>query len=238
MKKTALIAVVLGGLLAHGPVASAQPLQPDRPAQAAQPGERAEPARPAQPLRGLQPPPERSPDVPAPATSSNPFPEPNVVLEDLVQRVAEASGRQFLIHMPIPARIYVRGTLPETPSYPVLLSILASNDLAVFEAEGIVNIVRAANARQLPSRIVQVDNDSIPDDEVVTRVLTVPAGYGISATQLVPILRPLQPQNAHLTALAAPGDAETASKLVIVDRYANVKRITEVIREIVGSVGL
>jgi general secretion pathway protein D len=151
----------------------------------------------------------------------NPRPEPNVVLEDLVRRVAEASGRDFLIHAPVPARIYVRGTLQETPTYSQLLSILRTNGLTIFMAEDIVNIVPDANARSMPTRVVQEDDDRIPDDEIVTRVIRT---QHVPAAQLVPALRPMQPQEAHLTAMTQ------SNTLVIVDRYANVRRITEVIR--------
>jgi general secretion pathway protein D len=45
----------------------------------------------------------------------------------------------------------------------------------------------------------------------------------MSAPQVVPILRPLLPQYAHLAALPEQ------NVLVIVDRYANVKRLTEIV---------
>ncbi len=54
----------------------------------------------------------------------------------------------------------------------------------------------------------------------------------------MPVLRPMMPQQAHLTALPPTASEQAASKLVIVDSYANVKRITEVVRLIVGSVSL
>jgi len=153
------------------------------------------------------------------------------VLEDLLRRVAAETGRTFVIDPRAPARIYVGGTLEGTPSYGVLLSILRNHGLAAVELEGVVHVIPDTLVRAAPTRIVQTDEDSIPDDEIVTRVITLPEGG--QAAQLVPILHPLQPQNAHLTAL--PGD-RVGNKLVIVDSYANVKRLTEVIRLIAGSV--
>jgi general secretion pathway protein D len=69
--------------------------------------------------------------------------------------------------------------------------------------------------------MVQTDDASIAADEWVTRVLTT---TNIEAVQLVPILRPLLPQAAHL---AAHG---TTNRLIVMDRYGNVRRITEIVR--------
>ncbi len=59
-----------------------------------------------------------------------------------------------------------------------------------------------------------------PDHEIVTRIL---GAKNISVTQLVPILRPMIPQYGHLAALPC------VNKLIMVDTYANVRRIESVI---------
>jgi len=56
--------------------------------------------------------------------------------------------------------------------------------------------------------------------EYVTRLIRV---RSIPATQLVPILRSLLPQNAHLAAVSC------TNELIIVDTYANVRRIESVV---------
>ena len=224
MTTNKLTAIAIGALLALGSAAFAQPPEPQIQGQP-QPGSRGPaepPLRPPAAAETPQRPGARAPDAVAR--------EPNVDLVELVRRVAEETGREFLIHPVAATRVYLAGTVDGTPSYPVLLSILRLNGFIVFESEGVVNIVPDAFARAVPTRIVQVDNDSIPDDETVTRVLTLPED--VSGAQLVPILRPIMPQQAHLTAL------QSGNKIVIVDTYANVKRMTEVIRLLVGSVGL
>jgi type II secretory pathway component GspD/PulD (secretin) len=149
---------------------------------------------------------------------------PNIDLEELLARVAASSDKEFLIDRRARAHIYVGGTSLEEPSYPLLLSILRANGLAAVEIEGRVHVLPAADARQLPGRLVQRDDAKVSDDEWVTRVITVRNG---NAARLVPILRPLLPQEAHLAAMVEEGDR--SSKLIIVDRYANVRRITEVV---------
>lgn len=222
MTTTALTAIVIGGLLSFGIAAFAQPPEPRPPAPPAQPP--AQPASPAQP-----------PQTAAPADTQSERREPNVLLEDLLRRVGAETGLNFVVDPRAPPRVHVGGTLEATPSYEQLRLILRSHSLMAVEAGGVVHIMPDAMARAVPTRIVQTDNDSIPDDEIVTRVITLPED--VQAAQLVPVLRPMMPQNAHFAALLPPSpNGRGANKVVIVDSYANVKRITEVIRLIVGSV--
>jgi general secretion pathway protein D len=82
------------------------------------------------------------------------------------------------------------------------------------------NIVRSNEIRYLPTPIVQTDNDALAPDEWITRVVTV---TNLSSASLVPILRPMLPQAAHLAALPP-------NHLIVVDQYGNVKRITAIIK--------
>jgi general secretion pathway protein D len=148
---------------------------------------------------------------------------PLVELAPLLQRVERASNKRFLVERNVPPRIFLGGVDDNDVTYPVLLSILRANNLAAVEIEGRVNIVSVNEIRNYPIPLIQNDDSSIAADEWVTRVLTttnVPAG------SLVPILRPMLPQWAHL---AATGEQ---NKLIVVDRYANVRRITELVRSL------
>jgi type II secretory pathway component GspD/PulD (secretin) len=62
--------------------------------------------------------------------------------------------------------------------------------------------------------------DTRPDAEFVSKVITVKS---VPAAELVPILRPLLPQSGHLAALPC------VNKLIIVDTFANVRRIQSII---------
>jgi general secretion pathway protein D len=151
--------------------------------------------------------------------------ESSVDLHDLVAQVARSTGKEFLIDPRVRARVYSAPRI-ENPTYALLLSVLRLNGYMAVEIGGKVNILPDANARSMPTRLVQRDDSSVPDDEVITRVITVP---GNNAANLVPILRPLLPQSAHLAALVQ-GDEN--NKLIVVDTYANVRRLTELIRNL------
>ena len=89
-------------------------------------------------------------------------------------------------------------------------------------AGDVIKIVPDANMRQYPG-------DDLPErvspssDEVVTQVLSV---KNVSAAQLVPVLRPLMPQNAQLSAVTG------ANILIISDHANNVSRIMRIIERI------
>lgn len=145
---------------------------------------------------------------------------PMVELAPLLQRVERASGKQFLVDPRLGARLYLGGVDPDDVTYPVLLAIFRLNGFAAFESEGRVNIIPDANVR-FHAPLVQTDDASIPADLYVTRVLTT---ANVAAANLVPILRPMMSQAAHLAAHA------DSNQLILEDRYENIQRITAVIR--------
>jgi general secretion pathway protein D len=143
-----------------------------------------------------------------------------VELAPLLQRVERASGKRFLVDARLGTRIYLAGVEPNDVTYPVLLAVLRANGFAAFESEGYVNLVPDANIR-FHAPLLPTDDASIPADLYVTRVLAtehVPTAY------LVPILRPLMPQSAHLAS------SQTGNQLIVMDRYENVRRITAIVR--------
>lgn len=169
-----------------------------------------------------RPPPVEAPPAPSPPAETPPDPRgPGVELATIIEQVAASSGREFLVDPRVRARVLSVPPI-ENPSYEDLLSMLRVHGYLAVEIAGRVNILPDANARQIPTRLLQRDDGDVHDDEWVTRVLTVPNGQ---AGQLVPLLRPMMPQPAHL---AATGDG----KLIIVDTYANVRRITELVNEL------
>jgi type II/III secretion system protein len=162
--------------------------------------------------------PSAQPPPPAPRIDPD---LPMVELLPLLQRVERASGKRFVVDRRLGSKIYLGTVDPNDVTYPKLLSILWVNGFAAFESEGLVKLVPDANMRFYETRLAQTDDASIPPDEFVTRVL---GATNISVVQLVPILRPLMPQAAHLA-----GHADS-NQLVLMDRYANIQRITAIVR--------
>jgi len=160
---------------------------------------------------------------PAPPPESALRRDNSVDIADLLARVAASTGKKFLVDPRIRAQV-LTVPLVEAPTYAELLSILRIHGFAAYESSGRVNIIPDANARFMPSRLLQRDDPSVPDDEYVTRVIKV-----ANAALLVPVLRPLMAPSAHLAATTPP-DGETGDgQLILFDTYANVRRMTEII---------
>jgi general secretion pathway protein D len=106
-------------------------------------------------------------------------------------------------------------------SYPQLLSLLGLRGFVVIPSGTTLQVIPNVDARQAAVPIVTPDHIKELDDEIVTCVFAV---KNISATQLVPILRPLLPTWGHLAAVS------DRNALIIVDRSANVKGIIEIVR--------
>jgi type II secretory pathway component GspD/PulD (secretin) len=145
---------------------------------------------------------------------------PTADLADLLREVERKSSKSFLVDARVPEKVVVGTYDPKRVTYPVLLSILRNNGCAAVTVQGVVNVIPYAGVRTYPLPILNKDG-SIADDDWITRIIRVKQA---DAAQLVPILRPLLPQEAHLAAMSP------SNSLIIADRYANVKRITEIVQ--------
>jgi general secretion pathway protein D len=144
---------------------------------------------------------------------------PGVPLTQLIDSVAKKSGKNFILDPRVAGNAVLIGIDPSKVTYPELLTILQVNGFAAVEAGGLVRVIPDSTSRTAPSPIID-GNDKHPDAEIVTRVLRVKS---TPAAQLVPILRALLPQSAHLAAI------QCTNELLIVDSYANVRRIEGIV---------
>jgi len=143
-----------------------------------------------------------------------------VPVEKLVAAVAKRTGKKFIIDPRVHADVTVIGQDPTTVDYATLLAILSVHGFVAVEQGGYVKVIPDANARQVPTPLAS-GKESYAEGEFVNRVIAVKSA---SAAQLVPILRPLLPQYAHLVAFPCK------NALLIVDTYGNVKRIEQIVR--------
>lgn len=146
----------------------------------------------------------------------------SIEISELIAKVAKRTGKQFIVDPRVRAEIPLIGLDANSVDYPKLLSILAVHMFVAYEAGGVVRVVPDANARQLPIPVTSEVPAKASDDEMVTVVVQVKTAC---AAYIVPVVRPLMPQSAHLAAM--PPNA-----LIIVDRAANARRIVEVIERL------
>ncbi len=145
----------------------------------------------------------------------------NADIQQIIQEVCMVTRRNCIIDPRVRAQVTVVFSTPLSPSelYQAFLAILQVHGFVAVSEGGVVKIVPDANMRQYPS--VDLPNHvDAGSDEVVTQVLAV---KNLSAAQLVPVLRPLMPQNAQLSAVTG------ANILIISDRASNVARMMSII---------
>lgn len=142
----------------------------------------------------------------------------------LISTVAEVTGNNFIVDPRVKGKVTVISSraMNAEEVYQVFLSILHVHGFAAVPSGEVIKIVPDVSAKQ--DRIPTV-SDSEPGrgDEMVTRVIQVD---NVAAAQLVPILRPLIPQQGHLAAYPA------TNVLIISDRAENVNRLVNIIRRI------
>lgn len=137
-------------------------------------------------------------------------------LGQLIDRVAKRSGKEFVVDPRVRADIPLAGMDPAKVDYERLLAILRVNQFVAVEEKGFVTVVPDAIARQIPSPTYTDLKFKALNDELVTVLLE---ARNACAPSLVPLLRPLLPQSAHL---AADSNSNT---MLISDRAANVRRV-------------
>lgn len=142
----------------------------------------------------------------------------------LVETIAEITGQNFIVDPRVKGKVTVVSSRPmdKKEIYQVFLSILQVHGFAAVDTGGVIKIVPDVNAKQSS---VKTATDQRPGirDELVTRVLPV---RNVSAAQLVPILRPLVPQQGHLAAYGP------TNVLIISDRAANIARLVKIVERI------
>jgi general secretion pathway protein D len=171
------------------------------------------PAQPPQPPPAAAPPTQRI--------------TPNFKDADITQiaeAVSAATGKNFIIDPRVRAQVTMLSSTPMSPAafYEAFLSILQVYGFIAVPAGNVVKILPDTNARQIPATDLP-DHVSATSDEIVTQVLDV---RNVSAAALVPILRPMMPQYAHLAAYPA------GNILIITDHASNVNRMMRIIRRI------
>lgn len=145
-------------------------------------------------------------------------------LGQVIEAVAQVTGKSFIVDPRVRAQVTMLSTSPMSPQafYEAFLAILQVHGYMAVPSGSVIKILPDATARQIPSNDLP-DRVSSTSDEIVTQVIQV---RNVSAGQLVPILRPMMPQSAHLAAYPA------SNMLIVSDRAANVSRIARIVNRI------
>lgn len=139
----------------------------------------------------------------------------------LISTVSKFTGKNFIIDPRVKAKVTVISANTLTPEavYEVFLSVLQVHGYAAVSTGSVIKIVPEVNAKQGPLPLAG-KKDTYPDDELITKIIRLDH---VPASQLVPILRPLVPQQGHLAAY------NPTNTLIITDHAGNIQRLLKII---------
>ncbi len=148
----------------------------------------------------------------------------NTDINTLISTIADKTGKNFIVDPRVKGKVTIISHQPLTREevYQTFLSILEVHGFAAVPGDGVVKIVPDSTAKQSSIRTASRGAPG-RGDELVTRVVMV--DY-VNAMQLVPILRPLIPQQGHMAAFPS------SNVLIVSDRADNIARIIQLIKRI------
>jgi len=142
----------------------------------------------------------------------------------LIDTVAEVTNKTFVVDPRVKGKVTVVSAKPmdRDQVYDVFLSILSVHGFAAVPSGKIIKIVPQSQAKA--ENMPVVPPNKLPrGSELVTQIIAI---KNVAAAQLVPLLRPLIPQQGHL--VAYPSN----NTLVISDYADNVSRLRKIIKRI------
>lgn len=136
-----------------------------------------------------------------------------------IDQISQLTGQTFIVDPRVRGQVSVvsNATLSLSEVYQLFLSVMATHGFSVLTQGDVARIVPNAEAKS------EAGGGPTGGDLLETRVIQVQHS---SATELIPLIRPLVPQYGHLAAVSS------ANALIISDRSANIARIEDLIRQL------
>ncbi len=142
-------------------------------------------------------------------------------IQEFIKFVADVTETTIVVDPNVKGKVRVISSKPVKRSelYDLFLSILDVQGYTAVRSGGVVRVVPSKDARSSPIPVIN-QNIETGQAEYVTQVIRL---ENISAAKLIPVLRPLIPQQAHMAAYA-PSNA-----IILSDIKSNIKRIVDII---------
>ena len=141
-------------------------------------------------------------------------------IQEFIEFVADVTETTIVVDPSVKGKIKVISSKPVSKAelYDLFLSILDVHGYTAVRSGAVVRVIPNKNARSSPVDVISGTSDI--NAEYVTQVIRLD---NVSAAKLIPVLRPLVPQQAHMAAYA-PSNA-----IIISDIRANIDRIEKII---------
>lgn len=144
-------------------------------------------------------------------------------IQEVIKFVADVTGKTVVIDPRVKGRVKVISAEPLSKQalYDLFLSVLEIQGFTAIEVGEVVRILPRKDART--SAVPVASQANLGSDAYITQVIQL---YNVSAAKVLPVLRPLAPQHAHLAAY------DPSNAIIISDTVANIARLRDVISRI------
>lgn len=141
-------------------------------------------------------------------------------IQELIKFVAEVTDTTIVVDPSVKGKVKVVSSRPVNRNelYELFLSILDVHGYTAVRSGAVVRVIPSKDARS--ASLPVEDDQGRVSGEYVTQVIRLD---NVSAAKLIPVLRPLVPQQAHMAAYS-PSNA-----IIISDTAANIQRIADII---------
>jgi general secretion pathway protein D len=142
----------------------------------------------------------------------------------VINEVSLETGKNFAVDPRVTGKISLISSKPiqSKEVYQIFLSVLELLGYSAIPSGNVIKIVPNIESSELATRVASKQSPG-KGDEVVVRIIPL---ENISATQIIPVLRPLLPQWSNVS-VYTPGNV-----LILVGRAANLQRIVDIIQNI------
>ena len=144
-------------------------------------------------------------------------------IQGVVKAVGQMTGRNFLLDPRVKGQITIISARPvtTTAAYQIFLSALKAQGFTAVEGIGAIRIVPTTEAKA--NAEVNISGEPHGGERIMTHVLIV---QHTSATQMIPLLRPLMSPTSQLSAY------DQANALIITDYADNIRRLLRIVEKI------
>lgn len=148
----------------------------------------------------------------------------NADIRAVIAEVSRVTGKNFLIDPRVQGKISIVSMKPLSNEalYQVFLSMLQVSGFAAVPLGDIVKIIPNMDAKSASFDLTNRGKG----DEILVQVIPV---LNVPSEQLIPVLRPLMPQWASISAYAP------SNMLILSGRAANIKRMASIIKQVDSS---
>lgn len=147
-------------------------------------------------------------------------------LTAFINEVADITGKNFAVDPRVRGNVTVisNKALNKDEVYDLFLGVLNVNGVVALPSGNTIKLVPDSNAKN--SGIPYDARNRASGDQIVTRVIWL---ENTNPNDLIPALRPLMPQFAHLAAVAG------TNALIVSDRATNIYQLENIIRNLDGT---